>query len=691
MRGIIIISFLCPFFAAAQQTKPNALQDKAMVLKRFMEQHHYKPLHWNDSASILLYDRWLNELDEDKMIFTQKDMAVLQSYRTALNEEMNGKGRGFYTTSFGIYRARLHFADSVVQAFLAKPPDLSKPDSITRPYKDYAANETELAKRYRAYLKWQILDNIYDRLSEEKDSVPAVLPADFGKQETESRARLLKRHLANMQAIQSPQKFDEEMQDQYLEAITWCYDPHSNYMNLKARDAFEAEVSAMEYSAGFSFDENNQGEKVISYLQPGGSAWRSGQLHKGDIIIKIKNNSTEKAAADLSKQELARFLNTEGTGEITVTVRSSAGETRSVKLGTEKVADDEEIVKSFLLKGAKNIGYINLPGFYSHEEEGEKEANFNGCANDVSKELIKLKKDNISGLILDLRDNGGGSMWEAMQLAGIFIDAGPVASIREKDGKISFLKDPNRGTLYDGPMIILVNGQSASASEFFSATMQDYNRALIVGGTTYGKGTAQSVEPLDTNKADPYKKYEEFVKVTGQKFYRVNGSTVQWTGVVPDIMLPDLFSDVSFKEKAQASALQPDMSKPGYFQPLAALPLAVLKAKSESRIKNDPYFNIITRFTDKMKTLKNGITIPLQWPAFVRYNNAETAEMVSVKEEKKIKAALIPADNNSFDEERMHIADANTKEINTAYLKNISGDKEIAEACKILEDWIQIK
>ena len=169
-----------------------------------------------------------------------------------------------------------------------------------------------------------------------------------------------------------------------------------------------------------------------------------------------------------------------------MTVKTAAGEIKTVKLSKEKMNDEESVVKSYVLHGNKNVGYINLPGFYSRESESikeEKDIKYDGCANDVSKEIVKLKKDTIAGLILDLRYNGGGSMWEAMQLAGIFIDIGPVASVKDKEGKVHFLKDPNRGTIYDGPLIVLINGGSASASEFVSAVLQDYNRALIVGGT----------------------------------------------------------------------------------------------------------------------------------------------------------------------------------------------------------------
>ena len=518
-RLVAIILLLLPFGLFAQPKNTDSLRTKALLVKRFMEKNHYKPLVWNDTTSAMLYKKWMEDLDEEKLFFIQKDIIFLEAFKTKLDDEMNGNGWFFLKASINLLSLRIQKADSIVAAFLLQPVDFSKPDNIEWPGKSYATNEQEFAKNWQRYLKWQLLSKISNKYLAKNIISSAALPVDFSKTEAEERIKLKRKESIYLKSLlQTPKLFLAEKQDEYLNAIAWCYDPHSNYFNLKEKEEFNADVSAMEYSAGLSFSENEKGDKAIDFLQPGGSAWKSGQLHKGDVLIKVKVNGKENDIEDISEKEVAELLHNGGNTDVELTVRTAADEIKTVTLAQEKISSEEGIVKSYVIKGKNNIGYINLPGFYSREEEGAKEENFNGCANDVSKEIIKLRKDNIGGLILDLRNNGGGSMWEAMQLAGIFIDAGPVASFKEKDGKVQFLKDPNRGTIYDGPLIVLINGASASASEFFSATLQDYNRALIVGGTTYGKGTAQEVFPLDTLKEDPNKKYEEFIKVTGGKF-----------------------------------------------------------------------------------------------------------------------------------------------------------------------------
>ena len=299
-----------------------------------------------------------------------------------------------------------------------------------------------------------------------------------------------------------------------------------------------------------------------------------------------------------------------------------------------------------------------------------------------------MRKDTIGGLILDLRFNGGGSMWEAMQLAGIFIDIGPVASVKEKAGKVHFLKDPNRGTIYDGPLMVLINGASASASEFVSAVLQDYNRALIAGGTTYGKGTAQVVLPMDTLPFSKNKKYEDFVKVTQRKFYRVNGSTTQWKGVVPDIELPDVYSDESYKEKANSSALQPDNSKAGIYQPAASLPIQVLRLKSEQRVLNDNYFKTITVFNRWVKEYKAGRTIPLQWNTYAVHYKKILEMFKELRREDETEKTSLAVTNNGFDRQRINVSTQHSKENNDAYIKLVEQDITLAEAYKIMMDWI---
>ena len=688
-KKILFCFLMMPVCLCAQQKNTDTLRSKALMVKRFMEINHYRPLQWNDSTSPLLYNKWLETIDEEKLFLTQKDIVVLSGYKTKLDDEMNGNGWAFFNSSTNLLAAGIKKADSVLNAFLAQPVDFSKPDVEEWPNKNYALNEQDFAKRWQRYLKWELLSKISNRYLSKKVVLTATPPADFSKIEIEERVKLRRRENIYLKSLQqTPRLFLLEKQDEYLNAIAWCYDPHSNYFNEKEKEEFNADVSAKEFSAGLSFAENEKGDKEINFLEPGGSAWKSGQLHKGDVLLNIKVNGKENDIEEITGKEVAELLQSGGSGEVEVTVRTSADEIKTVSLPQEKINSNEGIVKSYLIKGKNNIGYINLPGFYSREEEGQEEIKYDGCANDMSKEIIKLKKDNIEGLIIDLRNNGGGSMWEAMQLAGIFIDAGPVASIKDKAGKVQFLKDPNRGTIYDGPLIVLINGASASASEFFSATLQDYNRALIVGGTTYGKGTAQDVLPLDTNKIAANKKYDDFIKVTENKFYRINGKTVQWSGVKPDIDLPDVYADVQFKERANESALIPDESKKGTYTAMAQLPVNNLKTKSQARVGSDPYFKSMSEFSLWISKYKLGTSIPLQWSTFIQYQQKIKEAFALLKKDKDNAVKLLTVFNNNFDKQRIDISNSSEKQVNETYLKNIATDNEITEAVKIFEDWI---
>ncbi|MGF2413244.1 MAG: carboxy terminal-processing peptidase, partial [Ferruginibacter sp.] len=654
------------------------LRAKTITLRRFLEQQHYKPVQWNDTSSAMLYNKWMEELDDEKIFFTQKEMAVIESFKTKLDDELLGKSWSFFSQFAAAYKLRLQKTDSLIKVLIAKPFDFTKPDNIVLPFASFSANETEFALRWQRYLKWRVLQQIAQKVSD-SNGPDTKLPANFVKLEIEAREKIRQKELLYIKNLLStPAEFIHELEDEYLNCIAWCYDPHTNYMNQREKKEFDTEMSATEYSAGLDLEEDEKGDKTISYLQPGGSAWRSGQLHKGDVITSIKTEGKEKVVSEISEEELTGYLNGNNEADVEVTVRTAAGETKTTTLHKEKVTDDEGIVKSYVLHGKQNIGYINLPGFYSREDEAASNDNINydGCANDVSKEIVKLRKDTIAGLILDLRFNGGGSMWEAMQLAGIFIDIGPVASVKDKTAKVQFLKDPNRGTVYDGPLIVLINGASASASEFVSAVLQDYNRALIVGGTTYGKGTAQQVLPLDTIKMDASKKYEDFVKVTLSKFYRVNGSTTQWKGVVPDIVLPDLYAMDDYKEKSNVSALLPDISKPGTYQPLPALPVAALAAKSKQRTDANDYFKSISNFTSWMAQVKKERNISLQWAAYAAQFTT-TIKMYKQFEEERNASSNIVFTNNGFDWQRILQSTQRSKDINDTYLNQLKKDETL--------------
>lgn len=690
MRSFYLFLILCGFATTvcSQQKPLSPFQQKVVVLKRILDKQHYSPRVWNDTTTNMFCKQWIRIWDKEKMLFTQTEIDKLDGLRNNLNAELEGKSWGFVDVSQTLYTGAIKRADSLVKIILAKPIDISKPDDLKWPINNFAGNNNELLLRWRQYLKWEILREMADRQVADKKDLTSTLPKDYAQAEIAARNKKLKQYeIAFKEVLTDKKSTQEDFQDKFLNTIAWTYDPHSAYMNMTAKKSWDAATSASEYSAGLELEENERGEMAISFLQPGGSAWRSGKLFKGDILLKIKSNGKVYELDTDLDFDIENLFSGDNPEPIEITVKSAAGEVKTVLLQKEKITDEAEIVKSFVINEGKKIGYIQLPGFYSRGDGVNEQTAYDGCANDVSKEIVKLKKDGIEGLILDLRFNGGGSMWEAMQLAGIFIDIGTVASVKSNNGKITFLKDPNRGSMYDGPLLILINGASASASEFVSAALQDHKRALIVGGTSYGKGTAQVVLPLDTNATRNMANYENFTKFTTEKFYRIDGTTVQWKGVEPDITLPDIYSQSVFKEKSQPSALMPDISKAAIYTAGKPLPITSLKTKSDQRTSNDNYFTTIKKLTSWMEENSKSRIIPLQWESYVAfYHRTNSMFEILTKESKTI--LITKVSNNGFDQQKMLQAAEQTKASNNIYIKNISEDHTIKEAYSIITDWL---
>lgn len=689
MRATLLLLLLTGCMCiSAQQNNGQPLRSKVAVLRRFLEQNHYQPIQWNDSASMRLYDRWLEVLDDDKLIFSKAEFNALIPYRVKLDEEVLGREWGFFERSVQLYQSALLRADSLVRLIMAKPLDFSRPENLSWPVADYSLNDAALYETWQKYLKWKVLRSISDVVTNLGGGDGTSLPANFPQLEIKAREQVKKQELSWIQnKMGALEPGSKEMEDNFLSAITWCYDPHTEYMNSDTKTEFDTEMSGLEFSTGFEIDKNEKGEWIITYLVPGGPAWRSGDLHKGDVLIKIKpGNRPELVLADATMQQLSRVFEGGSNEKITITVRAASGVQKTAVLSKEKITNEEGIVKSYLLKGAKKIGYITLPGFYVKEGD---EGDMNGCSNDVAKEVVKLKKDSIEGLILDLRYNGGGSLWEALELAGIFINEGSLTSTRDKAGKVHFLKDPNRGTIYDGPLLVMVNSLSASASELVSAVLQDYHRALIVGSTTYGKGSAQVILPMDTTGTiSKTTKYDSYVKVTNSKFYRVDGSTNQWKGVVPDIELPDVYSTEKFKEKGTISALKPDMSRAAIYQPLQAIEIGALKHNSTTRVKVDTSFKAMVKFADWYRTSDGTRTIPLQWMGYNNYYKMVNEMYNSISADDDNNTARLVVTNNSLDMKHPLIT-AQTRAVNEINIERIAKDIYIAESFKIMEDWLK--
>jgi carboxyl-terminal processing protease len=468
--------------------------------------------------------------------------------------------------------------------------------------------------------------------------------------------------------LHHPSGFENYVASLYCDAIANLFDPHTEYMPLEEKQDFETSLDKKGYYFGFSLEENDNGGAQIGRLVPGSPAWKCGDLNKGDVVTRIAWKGKQPVdVSGLRASEISELLNSADTAELHLTVKKQDGIEKTVALTRAKIDNEENNVRGYLLKGNIPVGYIYLPDFYTAHESSS-----GSCANDVAKEIVKLKKENIAGLILDIRYNGGGSLQEALDMAGIFIDAGPLVMMKDKSGKIISLKDPNRGTIYDGPLTLLVNGQSASASELLSAVLQDYHRAVIVGSTTFGKGSAQIIMPVDTNTSVPFSSRSTeygYVKVTTSKFYRVTGRTTQHAGVTPDVVLPDIFDGLNYHEAALPSALTADtINKNNYYMALPVLPLNVLAAKSKSRVDADVNFALIRKYSTMLKEGKDADSTF----DFTSLRKTTTAYAVTV---------------NAFDSSMLK-SDAYHEDLTNQWIQKISSDKYVEEAYHILNDLI---
>ncbi|MBS1918411.1 MAG: PDZ domain-containing protein [Bacteroidetes bacterium] len=602
----VVVSFLLTIQLTAQSSA-KAVND-AYLISRMVEKFHVQPRPLDDEMSAAIFDHLLESLDDGRIFFTLEDYTKLIPYRLKIDDEIKNKQGAFLQMLITTYKLRLQQADTMTDNICKKPFNFSIKEKLTiTEDTSYPSGLTGMHNKLYKYLKLEVLNALIAvttnpdlHISLSKKTTDSLEPI-LRKKANRSIQRLVNR------VLQSPQGVENIIGNIYCQSLASCYDPHTAYFPPDVKTAFESMLGNKPLEFGFSLNEDEDGNPQIGHLQPGSPAFASGQINEGDKILSIKwDNKDAIDVSDAGIEELNHILAASGGDRVTITVRKTDGTTKQVTLHKEKVdADDEDDnkVKGFLLKGNKTVGYISLPDFYSDWEDN---SGVNGCANDVAKEIIKLKKENIEGLILDLRYNGGGSVKEAVELAGIFIDAGPVAQIKSRETKTLTLKDVNRGTIFDGPLVVLVNGSSASASELVAGTLQDYNRALIVGSPTYGKATGQVVLPMDTTVTlETYNGKTEaasYIKVTTMKLYRVTGKTAQTHGVVPDIALPDpaeVSSEREANEKFALPSTPIDANK--YYQPLAPLPVATIAAAIKPQIDTSAYFQATAQYIKQMQ------------------------------------------------------------------------------------------
>jgi carboxyl-terminal processing protease len=687
----LVFIFTIILFSAHAQRERNYKQE-AYQLRNVLSTQHIAPQAIDDQFSAQVFENLFDKLDPEKIFFTQYDIQSLASFRTLIDDELNGKGWLFMSRVQERYRICLERTEtSLTEIFNDQFHWASKefydPDPLV-----WEKDQISLILRQKRWIKHKILERVANINLRDSTGSSGVLKRSEAAAIQYVKTNLLR----SIRKTLNPADFKDRVAMIFFYSITSVFDPHTMYLSSSDFKYFLSELNTEDYQFGFTISENARGELTVASLVPGGPAWRSGELHISDIVLSMKYDSEEIIYANNLSAEEAREMITDNLYQtLELTVRKSDGAQQSIKLRKEKLEVQENLVRSFVLKGDRKIGYIHLPGFYSQWGNSMDGAQ---CANDVAKEIIKLKKDTIDGLILDVRFNGGGSLHEAIAMAGIFIDEGPVVMMKKTPDSLPvILKDINRGTIYDGPMVLMVNGQSASASEILAAVLQDYNRSIIVGSQTYGKGTSQEIVAVDPTFRESsleavVQKGGDFIKITKGKMYRVSGRSLQGNGVAPDITLPDIYSRINIGESATPFALKRDStSKKCFYKALVPIEYRALRSASTNRITSNRSFQQLQGSLDSLinHVNKDSLEISLLWSDYASKSYKRKYYQQRVKEVLSNSTKVYQVRNTSSEQQRL-ILDEPAQELLQVWSKKLKADMYVEESYLILCDAIKL-
>ncbi len=679
-----LLLFGCWLSVLTVQAQSDHDCSTAQILREVLDKRHIEPESLADQWSESVATSFVLRLDPRGLLFTKEDfngpLSQLKELETVIQEDACG-----FLCNFNVFLTnRLSEIDSILNAFESVEGLASYEQGIRNPVslETYAGSAEELKQRWGSYIRMTFMENIYlgPVQIDEADQ-----PAEF--------TRLLEQEHCKLQKKQA--LLDEDanfVSKAFFNAMAMAYDQHTRYYHFDFTDILSAFFSESDESYGFKLTENEQGEIAVSKLLPGGPAWRSNQIHVGDVLLKMTlSDDTELDFNCTTLYEVSRSISKKAAKKAKLTILTTSNELKTVDLTKEKVTSDENAVRGYVLKGDKNIGYISLPDFYS-TDDGEDEDE-RGCARDVARELIKLKREKIEGLIVDLRNNGGGSLWEAVELLGIFIEEGPLTLIKRNE-QVRLLRDQNRGAIYLGPLVILVNGQSASASELVASTLKDYNRALIVGDTTYGKAVGQLYQKIGSKTGDgdqdnPTSELERaLMKITTTRLYRLKGDSYQGRGVVPDVYVPDLLDGEDDREDLDPfSVTRQLIDRDTYFKPYPEISLSQVRSDNQTRLEANG-FSRLKLISDSLRISRQLLGAGFNVSDFLRVRRLQEQKEQGLEKLRSENLRLFKAENHEFDKTLISI-DSKKNAIEAMTLKNLENNLYIRNAYAVITDLIR--
>jgi carboxyl-terminal processing protease len=546
--------------AAALFNNPTAKQSRLLTeVGRMIEREHYLHPVIDDAFSAGVWNACVNSLDTRKYVFLQEDITALQAYRHSLDNELHGDSVRFFAVITSLFSQRYDEAAATWRKLLAQPFRFNDKDSIfpDRSYTGFSAGQQEREQRWHRFLQQRVFEKLVllqqqRAQSKPNDTLHSKTNAQLEQMARTSLLRQQERLFTRFHATNADQLFSN-----YLNAIAHYVDPHSDYFPPIEKQAFDQSMAARFYGIGVQLREDEEGNVMIQGIDAGGPAWKNGVLAAGDRIVKIGQDSTGSftEVEGMALTDVVRLIRGEKGTTVRIGCRRPDGTIVTAFIVREEIKPEEAAARSAVIEEkGKKTGYIYLPVFY----DDFAHADGAHCADDVERELKKLMAANIDGLVIDLRNNGGGSLAQVIKMAGLFTGRGPVVQVKNGNGQSQVLSSDRPEALYNGPLTVMVNELSASASEIFAAVIQDYKRGLIIGSATLGKGTVQRPIPLGAEE-------DGAIKLTIQKFYRINGGSTQLKGVIPDITIPDSYETMEMREGYRPAAMDWDMISPANY------------------------------------------------------------------------------------------------------------------------------
>lgn len=686
---ILLITILSAVLWSFVPTKKKEDPEKDKLLLELLtfvlEKGHYDPIALDDTFSAAAYKEYLNSLDPSKRFFIQSDIDEFSKYELQIDDMVLNKDLTFFELTYTRLIKRMEESRKIYKNILSKSFNFATNEKFNVDYEKqpFAKNDRELKDRWRKQLQLSVLSSITDKqkLEEDKKTNDSLYqPKSFEKIEKESRESTLK-------SLDEYFNFIEDELERadwfsiYINALVERFDPHTFYFSPENKEKFDISMSGTFEGIGARLQKKTEGVEV-SELISGGPAWRGKELEAGDMILKVAQGTEEPLdIAGMRLDDVVKKIKGPKGTEVRLTVKKVDGTIKVVSIIRDEVETEETFARSAVIeKDGKKFGIIYLPKFYIKFENKDNRDAFK----DVAKEVAYLKEQSVEGIVMDLRGNGGGSLETVVKMTGLFIDEGPVVQIKSSGKRKEVLYDTDKGTQWDGPLVVMVDNFSASASEIFAAAIQDYKRGIVIGSKhTYGKGTVQNV--IDLNQFVRGNSLGDLgaLKTTTQKFYRIDGGSTQLKGVLSDVVLPDRFHYLDMGERDATNAMPWDKIDPAKYAPVSNGFEAVI-AKSNSRITANDNFKLIDENAKWIFERKDDNDFDLNLETFkakMQASDEKAKKFKTISEfNNHLQFSWLPYENTLFENDSL------SKEKRIRWHEEMQKDIYINEAFNILVD-----